>query len=303
MRGFNVFIYSLKQGFRSLKKNRMFTLASIGTVAACLFLFGLFYFAIGNFRHIIRGAENSVGVSVFFEKGLNEEAIESIGDAIRQRPEVDHLEYVSAEAAWEKFKQENFKDEPDLIDSFGDDNPLADSASYEVYLRSIEDQDTLTDYLKTIVGVREIKRSAEVARSLASTSKFVGIASLILILVLLFVSVFLIQSTIATGIAVRKPEIAIMRLMGASDYFIWSPFIVEGVVIGFIGSAIPLVLLAIAYGQIVHYITGHFAIFTENLSFLTTNQVLSVLIPVSLILGVGIGLVGSFITVRRNLNI
>ena len=303
MRGINVFVYSLKQGVRSLKKNRMFTLASIGTVAACLFLFGLFYFAIGNFRHILKGAENSVGMSVFFEKGLDESAIESIGEAIRQRPEVDHLEYVSAEEAWEKFKEENFEGEPDLIESFGDDNPLADSASYEVYLRSLDDQDTLTDYVETIVGVREIKQSAEVAKSLASTSNFVGIASLILILVLLFVSVFLIQSTIATGIAVRKPEIAIMRLMGASDYFIWSPFIVEGVIIGFIGSSIPLILLSIVYGQIVRYITTHFSLFTENMSFLTTNQVLVVLIPVSLILGVGIGLVGSFITVRRNLNI
>ncbi len=303
MRGINVFVYSFKQGLNSLKKNRMFTLASIGTVAACLFLFGLFYFAIGNFRHIIEGAEISVGMSVFFESGMNEASIESIGDAIRQRPEVDHVEYVSSEEAWRKFKEENFKDEPELVESFGDDNPLKDSASYEVYLRSLDDQDSLAEYLKTVVGVREIKRSSEVAKSLASTSNFVGIASVVLILVLLFVSVFLIQSTIATGIAVRKPEIAIMRLMGASDYFIWSPFIVEGAVIGLIGSAVPLILLSLSYGRIVKYVTGRFTLFTENLSFLTTGQVLSVLIPVSLVLGIGIGLVGSFITVRRNLNI
>jgi cell division transport system permease protein len=303
MKGINALKYSLKQGLISLRKNRMFTLASIGTVAACLFLFGLFYFAIGNFRYIMREAENSVGVSVFFESGLNEDSIESIGEAIKARPEVDHVEYVSGEQAWENFKEENFKDSPDLIESFGDDNPLKDSASYEVYLKSVDAQDTLVEYLETVVGVREVKRSAEMAKSLSSVSNFVGIASSILILVLLFVSIFLIQSTIATGIAVRKPEIAIMRLMGASDYFIWSPFIVEGIVIGLIGSVIPLLLLVIAYGRIVNYVNQRFALFTENLSFLTTGEMMKVLIPVSLLLGVGIGLVGSFITVRRNLNI
>ncbi len=303
MKGINALRYSLKQGLKSLRKNRMFSLASIGTVAACLFLFGLFYFAIGNFRHIIDEAENSVGVSVFFEKGVNKTAIKSIGEAIESRPEVEHVEYVSAEDAWESFKQENFKDEPDLIESFGDDNPLADSASYEVYLKSIEDQDTLVEYLKTVVGVREVKRSAEVAKTLSSVSSFVGVASSVLILVLFFVSIFLIQSTIATGIEVRRPEIAIMRLMGASDYFIWSPFIVEGVIIGLVGSFVPLVVLGIVYDRIVVYMANRFSLFTGSLSFLSVGQVLGFLIPVSLILGVGIGLVGSFITVRRNLNI
>ena len=293
MKTINTILYSTKQGFKSLKKNRMFTLASIGTVAACLFLFGLFYFAIGNFRYIIKEAENSVGLSVFFESGASEETIKLIGDAIKARPEVDHVEYISAEKAWEKFKKENFADEPELVESFGNENPLEDSASYEVYLRSIKDQDTLVEYLKTVVGVREVKRSAEVAKSLSNVSN----------LVLLLVAIFLIHSTIATGITVRKPEIAIMRLMGASDAFIWSPFIVEGVVIGMIGSALPLIILAVAYSRIIGYLTTRFSIFTDNLSFLTTGQVFGVLVPVSLLVGVGIGLVGSYITVRRNLNI
>lgn len=303
MKGISVFGYSVKQGLISLKKNRMFTLASIGTVSACLFLFGLFYFAISNFQHIIRTAESSVGVSVFFTEGISEEGIQTIGEIIRNRPEVDHVDYVSAEEAWETFKEENFKDSPDLVESFSDDNPLKDSASYEVYLKSISMQDTLVEYMETVEGVREVKRSAEVAGSLSSASNLVGIASFVLIFVLLLVSIFLIHSTIATGIAVRKPEIAIMRLMGASDYFIWAPFIVEGVVIGLIGSIIPLILLAVAYGRIISYIIGHFSLFADNMSFLTTGGVFSVLVPVSLLVGVGIGLLGSFITVRRNLNI
>jgi cell division transport system permease protein len=303
MRGLNVLARSIKQGFGSLRKNKMFTFASIGTVAACLFLFGLFYFAISNFRYIIKTAEQSVGISVFFEEGISEDEIQTIGDLIRKQPEVDHVDYVSASEAWENFKQENFQDSPELIESFGEDNPLADSASFAVYLTSIDKQDTVVEYIETIQGVRSIKRSSEVAKGLANVSNLAGIVSSVLILVLLLVSVFLIHSTIATGITVRKPEIAIMRLMGASDFFIWSPFIVEGVVIGLIGSLLPLVVLAVSYGRIVNYITERFSLFAGTVSFLSTKSEFSLLVPVSLLIGVGIGLLGSFITVRRNLNI
>lgn len=303
MRGISVAGYSLKQGFINLKKNRMFTLASIGTVAACLFLFGLFYFVISNFQHIIREAEQSVGVSVFFEEGVATEEIMAIGDLLRKQPEVDHVDYVSAEEAWENFKKDNFSDSPELIESFGEDNPLAESASYAVYLKSIDTQDAVVEYIEQISGVRSVKRSTEVAGGLSNISNLVGIASAALILVLVLVSVFLIHSTISTGITVRKPEIAIMRLMGASDFFIWSPFIVEGVIIGFIGSALPLFILAASYGRIIRYVTERFSLFTGTLAFLDTNSIFSVLVPVSLMIGVGIGLLGSFITVRRNLNI
>ena len=251
---------------------------------------------------MVKGAETSVGVSVFFEENSSQSTIDTIGEAIKARPEVDRVEYISAEKAWDNFKKDNFKDSQELIDSFGDDNPLKDSASYEVYLKKLSDQDSLVSYIESIAGVREVKRSAEVAGTLSGASKMVGAGSAVLILILVLVSVFLIHSTISTGIVVRKPEIAIMRLMGASDFFIWAPFIIEGVIIGFIGSVIPLVILLCVYGRIIDYVVNRFAVFTANLTFLTTGQAFGVLVPVSLAIGVGIGFLGSFITVRRNLN-
>ena len=303
MKGINVFGYSFKQGIKSFKKNRMFTLASIGTVAASLIIFGLVYFVVGNFLSIMKGAETSVGVSVFFEKDLSQEAIDSIGEAIEVLPEIDHMEYISAEQAWDEFKQKNFAGADDLVDSFGQDNPLSDSASYEIYLKSIDDQDKVVEYVESIAGVREVKRSAEVAGGLSNASKIVGVGSSALILILVFVSIFLIHSTISTGIAVRKQEIAIMRLMGASDFFIWAPFIIEGVLIGLIGSVIPLIILASVYGSIIGYITDRFSVFTSNLAFMSTGDAFAVLVPASLAIGVGIGFLGSFITVRRNMNV
>ena len=280
MRGISVFIYSVRQGLKSMRKNRMFTLASIGTIAACLFLFGLFYFIVSNFEYMIQEVETSVGVTVFFDDGISEEQIEAIGEAIRYRNEVDHMEFISAEEAWQKFVEENFSDNPELIDSFGGDNPLADSASYQVFLKDISQQDKVAEYIQGIEGVRQVRRSADTAKNLENAGALVSYVSIAIIVILLAVSIFLINSTISTGITVRRAEIGIMRLMGASDFFIRAPFIVEGVVIGVIGALI-----------------------SNWLNFLDAGQIFKVLIPVCLLMGIGIGFIGSFVTVRKHLDI
>lgn len=303
MRGISVFVYSVKQGLKSMKKNSMFTLASIGTMAACLFLFGMFYFIVSNFQYMIKEVETSVGVTVFFNEGISQEQIDSIGEAIRVRDEVDHMDYISAEEAWQKFVEENFKDNPELVDSFGEDNPLKDSASYQVFLKDISQQDTVAEYIEGIEGVRQVKRSDETAKSLENANALVSYVSLAIIIILLAVSIFLINSTISTGITVRRAEIGIMRLMGASDFFIRAPFIVEGVVIGIVGACIPLVILSFSYGSIINYINNKFNLISSWLTFLNVWDVFRVLIPVCLLIGIGVGFLGSFLTVRKHLDI
>lgn len=303
MRGISVFIYSVRQGLKSMRKNRMFTLASISTIAACLFLFGLFYFIVSNFEYMIQEVETSVGVTVFFDEGISDEQIETIGEAIRYRDEVDHMEFISAEEAWKKFVEENFSDNPELIDSFGSDNPLEDSASYQVFLKDISQQDEVAEYIQVIEGVRRVKRSADTAKNLENAGRLVSYVSIAIIVILLAVSIFLINSTISTGITVRRAEIGIMRLMGASDFFIRAPFIVEGVVIGVIGACIPLVILIFSYSSIIHFINSKFGLISNWLTFLDATQIFRVLIPVCLLIGIGIGFIGSFVTVRKHLDI
>lgn len=303
MRGISVFVYSVRQGMKSLRKNRMFTLASIGTIAACLFLFGLFYFIVSNFQHMIKEVETTVGVTVFFDDGISQEQIDSIGEAIRFREEVDHIEFISAQEAWEKFVRENFSDNTELVDSFGTDNPLENSASYQVFLKDISDQQQVAEYVKGIEGVRTVKRSDETAKNLENANLLVSYVSIAIIGILLAVSVFLINSTISTGITVRRSEIEIMRLMGASDFFIRAPFIVEGVVIGLVGALIPLVILFFSYNTIIQYIKTRFEMISGWLDFLGAAQVFQMLIPVCLLIGIGIGFIGSFVTVRKHLNV
>ncbi|MCI8365175.1 MAG: ABC transporter permease [Eubacterium sp.] len=303
MRGISVFFYSVKQGLKSMRKNRMFTLASIGTMAACLFLFGMFYFIVSNFNHMVKEVETSVGVTVFFEEGISQEQIDSIGEAIKVREEVDHMNFISAEKAWDQFVKDNFKDNPELVKSFGTDNPLKDSASWQVFIKDISAQEEVVAYIETIEGVRLVKRSDGTAKGLENANKLISYISIAIILILLAVSIFLINSTISTGITVRRAEIGIMRLMGASDFFIRAPFIVEGVVIGIIGASIPLVILVISYDSIINYINNKFNLISNWLTFLEAAQIFSILIPICLLIGIGVGFLGSFFTVRKHLDI
>ena len=303
MRGISVFLYSVKQGIKSMRKNRMFTLASIGTMAACLFLFGMFYFIVSNFNHMVKEVETSVGVTVFFEEGISQEQIDSIGEAIKAREEVDHMDFISAEKAWDQFVKDNFKENPELVNSFGTDNPLKDSASWQVFIKDISAQEEVAAYIETIEGVRLVKRSDDTAKGLENANKLISYISIAIILILLAVSIFLINSTISTGITVRCAEIGIMRLMGASDFFIRAPFIVEGVVIGIIGASIPLVILVVSYDSIINYINNKFQLISNWLTFLEAAQIFSILIPLCLLIGIGIGFLGSFFTVRKHLNI
>lgn len=305
MRGISVLIYSIKQGIKNLKKNSMFTLASIGTIAACLFLFGLFFFVLSNFQYMIKTVESSVGITVFFDEGITDAQIESIGNAIRAREdEVKKIEYVSAEEAWKRFKEEMFSgSEADLVSTFGEDNPLENSASYEIYLKDIGRQDNLVEYLHTLAGVRQINRSDTTAESLANINSLVGYVSGAIIIILLAVSVFLIKTTVSTGITVRRAEIGIMRLMGASDFFIRAPFVVEGILLGLIGAMIPLGILFLIYGRVIDFIMTKFTSLSNILVFLSTREVFVALVPISLLVGIGIGFFGSFFTVRKHLKV
>ncbi len=299
----NTFFYSVKQGFKNIFRNKMFSLASIATMAACIFMFGLFYIIITNFTSTVHSIEKGVSVTVFFDKGISEGEIKSIGDQIAKRAEVSRMEYVSAEDAWNAFKDVYFEGKEDLAQGFAGDNPLANSAHYQIYLSDVSMQNSLVTYLKTIDGVREVKESAKVANTLTDFNHLVGYVSAGIILILLCVAVFLISNTVTVGISVRKEEIAIMKLIGATDYLVRAPFIVEGMFIGLIGATIPLLLLYFMYQKIIVYIADKFNFIGSMINFVPVHTVFKTLIPVAVILGVGIGFLGSRLTIRKHLKV
>ena len=281
----------------------MFSLASIATMAACIFMFGLFYILVSNFTSMVKDAEEGVAVTVFFDEGISDEQIQQIGDQIKSRAEVAKCDYLSADEAWENFKKVDFEGHEDLAEGFAQDNPLANSASYQIYLNDVSMQESLVTYLQSLDGVREVNQSEAVANTLTDFNKLIGYVSAGIILILLGVAVFLISNTVTVGISVRREEIAIMKLIGATDFLVRAPFIVEGIVIGLVGAAIPLALLYFMYDRIIIYISQKFSFIGSMMSFISTKTVFHTLIPVALLLGVGIGFFGSMITIRKHLKV
>ena len=294
-------MYSFREGFKGIHRNRMFSLASVGTIAACLFIFGLFFFLISNFENMMKSAEAGVGITVFFEEGISDGEKKEIGNKISSRKEVRDVIYISADEAWERYKKTSLK--PELIETFGNDNPLEGSDSYTVYVKEIEKQTEIVNYIETIEGVRKVNSNGSTASGFSAINSLVGVISLTIIGLLLAVAVFLISTTVAMGISVRKEEIFIMRMVGATDLFISAPFVIEGIVIGLIGSAIPLIALYFIYERAVEVLSERFNTLVNVLVFIETKKEFMILTPLSLAIGIGIGFVGSFFTVRRHIDV
>ena len=295
--------YSMKQGVKNIGRNKMFSIASIATMAACIFLFGLFYSIVINFNYIVEKAEEGVAITVFFEEDATKSQKDKIGDELKTADGVLEVNYISADEAWDKFKGDYFGESGDLAEGFKSDNPLANSDNYEVYMEDVSKQKDVVAFAEGLEGVRKVNKSDVVAKTLTSVNKLVGYVSVAIIAILLAVSIFLISNTVTMGITVRREEIAIMKYIGAKDGFVRAPFVIEGLIIGAVGAVIPLVMLYFMYDKAISYIRTRFSLLNNIVDFLPVATVYKTLLPVGIILGVGIGFLGSFFTIRKHLKV
>ena len=295
--------YQTKQGFKNIGRNKMFSIASIATMAACIFLFGIFFSIGTNFRYMVQKAEEGVAITVFFDEEATDAQIKKIGDELKSQNGVLKVNFVSADEAWDSFKDEYFGDAKELADGFKDDNPLSGSDNYEVYMSDVSKQKDVVSYAEKLDGVSKVNKSDVVAKTLTSVNRLIYYVSIVLIGILLAVSIFLISNTVTMGITVRREEIAIMKYIGAKDGFVRAPFIIEGLVIGLIGAVIPLVILYFVYDKAVAYVMTKFSLLNNIIEFLPVTTVYRTLLPVGLILGVGIGFIGSAFTIRKHLRV
>ena len=295
----NTLFYCIWQGIRNIFKNKWFTLASVATISACLFLFGLFYSILTNFQHMVRNAEQGLCVSALLDEGLSDERVAEIRGMLVRRTEVSNVEFVSAEETWAQFAEEN---------NFGDisiftENPLEDCAHFDIYLSDVSMQSSLVTYLESVEGVRKVNQSFLTAQALTGVNAIIGYVSIGIIAILFLVSIFLISNTVSIGISVRKEEFQIMKYIGATDFFTRAPFVIEGIMIGLIGSFLPLVGVYFIYNEAMMYVARRFPSLSQLLAFLPVESVFSNLVPVCIGLGVGIGFIGSFTTVRKHLSV
>ena len=292
-------LYTIKQGFVNIFRNKWYSLASIATISACLFLFGMFYAIVMNFQHVVESAEEGVCISVLFVEGTTEERMKEINDMIDARDEVARTEFISADQAWEEFSRDYLQG---YTEGFPE-NPLVGMDTIEVYMTDVEKQEDLAVYIESITDVDHVNRSLVVADTLSSVNLMIGYVSFGIIGILLAVSIFLISNTIAVGISIRSEEINIMKYVGATDFFVRSPFVLEGMLIGLAGAAIPLGFIYSLYNTVLSYLVERFAMLSSLLNFLSVEEIFKNLTPVSLAVGVGIGFLGSMKTVRKHLRV
>jgi len=292
--------YSVDQGIKNIRRNKLFSIASIATMALCIFLFGVLYFIMANVQNMIKEAESGVGVTVFFNEGVSQERIEAIGDEIREFKGVSSVNYLNAEDTWAQYKENYLNDE--LAASFGNDNPLSNSMSYTVYFDDVSYESKVVSQIEKIAGVRKVNNANDVVNTLTRINRGLQIGTILLVGLLLAIAAFLISTTITVGISIRRREIKIMHLIGATDLFIRGPFLVEGVIIGLLGVCIPLSILYAVYYKVVALVVEKFSGMFLTMNFVSIEDVFLFILPVSLVIGLGIGLLSSYLTLKRQLS-
>ena len=316
-------LYTIRQGFANIFRNKWYSLASIATISACLFLFGVFYAIVTNFQSIVMRVEEGVSLTVFFhsEEGIydnrkgrfadgcvshtpdqlpSDVRLEEIGQMIARRPEVSRVVFVSDDEVWLDWVSSSYGEE--YADAFPE-NPLAGEDNFEIYLSDVSMQSSLVTWLESIPEVRQVNYSELTAGILSGANLLIAYVSVGIIAILLAVSVFLISNTVAIGISVRSEEINIMKYIGATDFFVRAPFVLEGMLIGLMGAAIPLWIIYSIYNYALTYIMDRFTILSTFLNFLSVEEIFRILTPVSLAVGIGIGFLGSITTVRKHLHV
>ena len=295
------FFFLVGRGFRNIVRNPATSFFSLLVMITTIFLFSISYAALSNINTVVKQAENNVGITVFFNEGMTEEDIRKVGEKIGANTEVARMVFTSAEEAWEAFREVYFKGNEELAEGFIDNNPLANSASYEIFLTDITETQDFVEYLQRLEGVRKVNASNLLAEGLGNLGRILEVVSAVVLAALLAISIMLISNSISVAIAMRKDEIRIMRYIGATNGFIRVPFVLEGVILGLIGAALPLAAVWYNYDPAVHGLSKRLMAFGSLLTFLTRAQVFRILFPVALLLGIGIGVLGSVFAMRRHL--
>lgn len=301
----STFWYCFKQGIINICRNIWFSLASTAIISACIFLFCVFFSVITNVQHMVVTAESTMGITVFFDETLSGTEIQEIGATIQREKNsvIKEMQFISAEEAWESFQSEYFGENTDLAAGFAEDNPLTGSSSYEIYLYDIADQGPIVEYLQNVTGVRKVNYSNSAVAGLSSFNKILTLLFGVIIAMLLAVAVFLISNTISVAAEFRKSENKIMRLIGATNFMIRAPFVVEGTLLGLVGAAVPLGAMFFLYNSAVEFVMERFQLLSGIIQFLPIGEVYPTMVGISLALGGGLGFVVSFMTIRKHLRV
>lgn len=293
-------------GFKNVFRNGLMSLASIGTITACLIILGIVYCIVVNLQSFTGDLDKNVGMVAFLKTGITEEEIHQLDVQLSQRSDITSYKYVSADEAWADFKQEMLGGDEiteELMGELDEDNPLANAANFEIYPHSAGDQRSIADFLNASPLVRKVNYSANASRTLDTLTKLVTYVGIGLIAFLIFVAILLISNTIRISVYTRRNEINIMKYIGATDSFVRLPFVVEGIMIGCLGAVIPVALVFFGYDALVNLLMDRFEGIMSLFTVLSVETVMKGLLPLLVGISVIVGVFGSTISIRKYLRV
>lgn len=293
--------YFLKEGFSGLKKNLLMTVASIIAVAACISIMSFSYCVVSNLQYMLDQMEDSIGISVFLKGDLTSEDIENMKTTISGLDHVTNVTYISPADALDQLKEQWGADEDIFIGLDDTNNPL--SHSFQVELDQIESQDAVLAELQKIEGVDKVEYGQSLSEMLMSVSNVFQVAGILVMLVLGVISVMIIINTIRISVMNRRVEINIMKYVGATDWFIRWPFIIEGIIIGLVGAILPMLVGMPMYSKTVSLFYNHIPFVENFVRFRMVGDVFSFVLPAALIFGILLGVVGSVTSIRKHLQV
>ena len=297
---YNVFTYLVGEGFSNIFKNKKQAFTSFGTMCLIMIFFGVCFIIVGNFNHFIKQVESQQGIQAFIKKDATEEEIEEVRNQINEIGEINTLDFVSQEQALQSVKERVFQERADLLEGY---DVSIFKPSYKITLTDITKTSEVKEKLSQIENVVKVTNTDDVIEVLIKVARGIKIGSYIIIIALIVISIFIISNIIKLTVYARRKEISIMKYVGATNNFIRWPFVVEGIIIGLFSGVISLAIVSGLYMVIEKNIA--FVNFLANLGLrlLELNEMFNFIVIVYVVLGMGIGVVGSTLSMRKYLKV
>lgn len=292
----NTVEYFIREVIHSLRRNNWMSVASIGTVAVSLFIFGMFLMLVMNMNKMVDAMESQVQIMVYLEDDFSRDDARELEVDLKKMQGVEKVTFVPKEEAMEKFK-ERLGDQKTLLDALDETNPLPDS--FEVMVLQPEMVKTAAENIEKFEGVDSAKYGQDVMEHLFDITRLIRIFGFALMMVLALATLFIISNTIRLTVFARRKEIAIMKYVGATDWFIRWPFVLEGIVMGFLGSLIASVVLRFTYSGITAKIYDTLAFFP----LIPEEPFLNYVTMIVVIGGMIMGAIGSTVSIKRFLKV
>lgn len=303
---YNILSYHIGEGIKNVFKNKKSTVASIGIMVATMFMFGVFFVIGQNINSIMNTIEEEQGIQVFIINEATEDEVEDVRYLISTIDGVASAEIFTKQQALDQMK-DRLKDNKDLLKGYeGDNNIFADSVV--VKLKDLEKSAEVQEQINKIEingqkYVKKITSSDDTINALINIANGIRLVTGVILVLLIAISIFIISNTIKLTVHARRKEISIMKYVGATNSFIRSPFVVEGVIIGIISGLFTMLIIAGGYHLVATKIIKVFAELNLGISLLQFNDMALLILIVYMVLGIGIGVIGSMISMKKYLEV